>query len=165
MVPQIVKRSEKYYNRRMSISPIIDSRYRLNPHDIGRQDRVVTIQNVSWQGLETLTPLLHLREFPTKRLALEKIQQQELWQITGSRRAEDWIGHTLLLAAQSDRDQLRIHLYPLQPSTARYTALSPTIRVPESWRATALLLLILLLLFLLVPLLDQSDLLWQWLGL
>lgn len=154
----------------MSISPIIDNLYRLGPHDIGRQDRMVTIQNVSWQGLETLTPLLHLREFPTKRLRLEKVQQQELVRITGSPRAEDWIGHTLLLAVRSDKDQLRIHLYPLQivPTQNRLGTRmewSSTVQVPQSLRASLLLLLILLLLFLMVPLIEQSDILWQWLGL
>ncbi len=170
IVPQIAKRVEKFYNRSMSISPVIDTRYRLGPRDIGRQDRVVTIQNVSWQGLETLTPLLHLREFPTKRLMLEKVQQQEISQITGSLRAEDWIGHTLLLAVRSDQDQLRIHLYPMQIIPAqnhfgRRSGRSSTVQVPQSMRATLILLLILLLLFLLVPLIDQSDMLWQWLGL
>ncbi len=170
MVPQIAKRAEKFYNGSMSISPVIDTLYRLGPRDIGRGDRVVTIQNVSWQGLETLTPLLHLREFPTKRLVLEKVQQQEIIHITGSPRAEDWIGHTLLLAVRSDQDQLRIHLYPLQmiPTKQRFSGSSErssTIQVPQSMRATLILLLILLLLFLLVPLIDQSDILWQWLGL
>ena len=151
MLPQIAKRAEKFYNGSMSISPVIDTRYRLGPRDIGRQDRMVTIQNVSWQGLEILTPLLHLREFPTKRLMLEKVQQQELIRITGSPRAEDWIGHTLLLAVRSDQDQLRIHLYPMQivptqiHSRARVERSSP-VQVPQSLRATLLLLLILLLL-------------------
>jgi len=170
MVPQIAKRAEKFYNRSMSISPVIDSRYRLGPRDIGRQDRVVTILNVSWQGLETLTPLLHLREFPTKRLMLEKEQQQELIKITGKLRAEEWIGHTLLLAVRSDHDQLRIHLYPLQQVSpaqdgGRQSGPSPVVKVPQSFRATLFLVLILLLLFLLVPLMEQSDILWQWFGL
>ena len=47
---------------KMSLSPIIDDRYRLKPADIGRAILRVTIRNVSLQGVETLCPVLHLGE-------------------------------------------------------------------------------------------------------
>jgi len=147
-----------------SISPIIDRRYRLTPQDLGRHDHVVTIRNVSWQGVETLSPLLHLHEFPTKRLALDAIQQQELIQILGTYHTEDWIGEQVIIAAQSDHDQLRVHLFPPTSAARNRKALLPTeIHLPDSMKATVILLLILFVLFLLVALLDQSDGFWQWL--
>ena len=139
----------------MSISPIIDQRYRLYPVDLGRDDWCVTIQNVSWQGLEQVAPLLHLREFPTKRLLLDPIQQQELQEITNSLQWADWIGQTLIIAAQSDHDRLRIHFYPLGIYHNPKRMSTPTIHIPESRSTTLLLLLLLILIFVIVALLDQ----------
>ncbi|MCB0104956.1 MAG: hypothetical protein KDE53_03590 [Caldilineaceae bacterium] len=147
----------------MSLSPTIDSRYRLTPRDLGRRDHLVTIQNVSWQGVETLTLLLHLREFPTKRLVLDAIQQQELIHIVGTYHTTEWIGRQILIAAQSDSDQLRIHLFAVTAPPQKPQLHIPTeIPIPENIGATVILLLILLLLFLLVALLEQSDSLLGW---
>lgn len=149
----------------MSISPTIDNHYRLTPQDLGRRDHVVTISNVSWQGVETLSPLLHLHEFPTKRLALDAIQQQEIIQIFGSYSREDWIGQRVMIAAQSDHDQLRVHLFAATNREDDKRPLIPTrVSVPDSMGATVILLLILFVLFLLVALLDRSENFWQWLA-
>lgn len=150
----------------MSISTLIDRRHRLTPRDLGHRDHLVTIRNVSWQGLETLTPLLHLQEFPTKWFALDAEQHQTIVRLLGTHHTDDWIGCQLFIAAQSDRDQLRIYLFaPQEPSQRGHKALIPQeIHIPESISATFILLLILFALFLLVALLDQSDGFWQWLA-
>ncbi|MCB0061140.1 MAG: hypothetical protein KDE19_03460 [Caldilineaceae bacterium] len=148
----------------MSISPIIDHRYRLQPHDLGRREPVVTIQNVSQQGLETVAPLLHLREFPEKRLLLEPVQCQELAQITGTSLPEAWIGEQIRLAVQSDRDQLRIHLFPAHIPPSQATGHTPPIPVPENLQSSLLLFLVLCLIFLFAFLLDDNSVIWQWLG-
>lgn len=137
----------------MSISPIIDAQYRLQPRDLGHQDHVVTIQNVSWQGLEILTPLLHLHEFPEKRLVLESVQYQELLSILGTPQEADWIGERLILATQSDPDQLRIHLFPLD-QLSNHSSKILLVRIPDGMGMTLLLLLIFALLLMLVALLD-----------
>lgn len=142
----------------MSLSPAIDTRYRLTPRDLGRRDYVVTITNVSWQGVETLTPLLHLKEFPQKRFLLDAVQQQELITILGTYRTDAWIGQQITIAAQSDSDQLRIHIFdqPTAPS-AHKPRLATAVRIPDNLGITVLLVFVLILLFLLVALLDQPG--------
>ncbi len=158
----------------MSISPVIDSRYRLHPHDLGRRERVVTIQNVSQQGVEVVAPLLHLREFPGKLLLLEPIQCQELAQITGTTHQPAWIGHQVLVAAQSDVDRLRIHLFdptvlsdqiqpPPRHPARRFRTHSPR-QFAETLRGSLLLLLLLGLLFIAAAALNDSSPFWQWIG-
>ncbi|MEZ4673250.1 MAG: hypothetical protein R2932_03275 [Caldilineaceae bacterium] len=93
---------------------------------------MVTILNVSGQGLERVAPLLHLREFPNKRLLLDPIQQQEIQEITGALQWEEWIGHTLMIAARSDRDQLRIHFYPAPAQTTAQTKGTSLVQIPDS---------------------------------
>lgn len=156
----------------MSTAPVIDIRYRLRPEHIGRSGVYVTIQNVSWQGVEQLAPLLHLREFPTKRLLLDSAQQQALIHITGSSEPQAWVGQVLLLqiGATAPDDEARaqaspwcIQLFP--PAQRAVTIARP--RLPwllsDNLRTTLILLLLLLLLFLAVTMLESSDRAWQWL--
>ncbi|MBX3012147.1 MAG: hypothetical protein KF832_11605 [Caldilineaceae bacterium] len=147
----------------MSISPIIDEHYRLHPADLGRRSVQVTIQNVSWQGVEQLRPLLHLREFPQKRLPLNSAQVQRLVEIVGSSLAQDWIGHTILLLAEREEGDLVI---TLQPFMATPGATAPTRLRPQrgNTNQTALLVLLLALLFGLVFLLDRVESLWTLFG-
>ena len=149
----------------MSISPVIDARHRLQPHDLGRQEQVVTIRNVSRQGLERLAPLLHLREIRDKRLLLDPIQCQELAEITGTTNQADWIGRQVLLVVQSDRDQLRIHLLLPHSSGAKMRLTSMANRMPDTMRTSLLLFMLLCLLFLAAAALNDNSVFWQWLGL
>jgi hypothetical protein len=144
----------------MSISPIIDEHYRLRPTDLGRSSVQVTIQNVSWQGVEQLRPLLHLREFPQKRLLLTSPQMQTLIDIVGSSVAQDWIGHTILLLAEYDDGELTIMLYPRTAILGRMPQLRPHRQLHETGR-TLLLITLLGLIFGLVYLLDQAESLWS----
>ncbi len=144
----------------MSISPVIDERYRLQTKDLGRARVQVTIQNVSWQGVERLQPLLHLREFPQKRLLLDQWQVQSLIEIVGSALAHDWIGHTIMIAVEHGVDEPVIVLRALKTDSAPPLQWRPPIHLSSQWR-TLLLALVLALLFALVFLLDNSDAFWQ----
>lgn len=156
----------------MSTAPVIDVRYRLRPEHIGRSGVYVTIQNVSWQGVEQLAPLLHFREFPDKRLLLDPQQQHTLIHLTGTTETQRWIGQTLLLqvvatpptAETTAQDELwRIQLFA--PTATPVTLLRPPLpwRFSANTRKTILLFLLLVLLFLGVTLLESSEVVWQWL--
>ncbi len=151
----------------MSISPVIDEHYRLGPKDVGRGQVQVTIQNVSWQGVERLQPLLHLREFPRKRLLLDQWQVQSLIEIVGSSLDQDWIGHMVILAVEHGVNEPTIVFRPIanqrasaSPSSLPALPWRPRVQLSAQGR-TLLLALILALLFALVFLLDNSDALWQ----
>ena len=144
----------------MSISPIVDEHYRLHPSDIGRGSIQVTVQNVSWQGVEQLHPLLHLREFPQKRLLLNQPQVQSIIEIVGSTLAQDWIGHRLVLAVQYQSGEPVITLHSAAPTNVEPPAWRPALHLSERWR-TLLLLLLLVLLLVLVFLLDNANTLGQ----
>lgn len=140
----------------MSISPIVDERYRLHPRDLGRGSVQVTVQNVSWQGVEQLQPLLHLREFPLKRLLLNQQQVQSLTEIVGSTLARDWIGHRLVLLVEYQVGEPVITLHSAAPTQGEPTEWRPSRFTNERTR-TLLLFLLLALLFLLVFLLDNAN--------
>ncbi|MEZ4727870.1 MAG: hypothetical protein R3E79_12140 [Caldilineaceae bacterium] len=144
----------------MSISPVVDETYRLHPQDLGRSRVPVTIQNVSWQGIEQLQPLLHLREFPQKRLLLTAQQVQTIIAVANSIRERDWIGHTILLLVEDKDDEPIITLTPLTAAAGRAPQVYPRIPLPE-WGRTGLLLLLLVLIFVLVFLLENFDILWS----
>lgn len=144
----------------MSISPVIDEHYRLQVKDLGRARVQVTIQNVSWQGVERLQPLLHLREFPRKRLLLNQWQVQSLIEIVGSALAHDWIGHTVTIGVEHGDHEPIIVIRALTDTTPPQRAWQPGFAVPAQWR-TFLLVLVLVVLFALVFLLDNSDAFWQ----
>ncbi len=132
----------------------------------------MTIQNVSWQGVEELAPLLHFREFPSKRMLLDPQQQQALMRITNSTETRAWVGQVLLLQvvatlptddAAKPRDPWRIQLSA--PTEKPVTLALPRLpgQFSNNTRTTLLLLLLLLLLFLAVAILDSSESVWQWL--
>ncbi|MCE7981309.1 MAG: hypothetical protein DYG89_08975 [Caldilinea sp. CFX5] len=114
----------------------------------------VTVQNVSWQGVEQLHPLLHLREFPQKRLVLTQQQTQSLIEITGSTLAQDWIGQRLVLVAAYEDGEPVIMIRLAPPTMQAPVGWRPPIHLEETGR-TLLLLLLLALIFLLVFLLDR----------
>lgn len=140
----------------MSISPIVDEHYRLHPGDLGRRSVQVTVQNVSWQGVEKLQPLLHLREFPFKRLLLNQQQVQSLTEIVGSTLARDWIGHRLILVVEYQVGEPVITIQSTAPTQVQPSPWQLPLITNERVR-TLLLLLLLALLFLIVFLLDNSN--------
>lgn len=143
----------------MSISPVIDKRYRLQPSDLSHSNVQVTIQNSSWQGIEQLHLLLHLREFPQKRLLLQAQQMQRLIDIAGSNQERDWVGQTLFLLVESVDGEPQITLHPFPAPLGPLRPMLPRPRWQEQGR-TFLLFLLLALIFMLVFLLENSDTFW-----
>lgn len=80
----------------MSISPIVDANYRLQPPDLEGAARQVVISNVTVQGVERMTPVLHF-EGQTKRLVLDTEQVAQLVEITGTSLFAQWIGVSIIL--------------------------------------------------------------------
>lgn len=95
----------------MSISPIVDADYRLYPHDLDGIPRQVVIANVTYQGVEEMTPVLHF-EGQTKRLVLTPEQVRELIEITGTVLYPKWIGLPVILQPHITRHESRIHIIP-----------------------------------------------------
>jgi len=155
----------------MSLSSIVDLRYRLQPADIGPRGLRLTINNISVQGVEDLRPVLHFAEFPTKRLVLDRDQRQALIQMTGSVLFADWVGRQVELSTEmggvthaapgeADPEPPVIVLgAPGQVKAGRRAKPGP---VSMHGRWTSLLLLIVILLtFAAVYFLENSDALWQ----
>jgi hypothetical protein len=97
----------------MSISDIVDERYRLHVADLeGRPTRAVIV-NVTYQGVEELSPVLHLEGF-AKRLVLSSTQSQELMRITGTAILSDWVGHQVELRPVAGGGEKRIAIRPIR---------------------------------------------------
>ena len=138
----------------MSLSPIVDERYRLHPADLGRGAVHVTIQNVSWQGVEERRLLLHLREFPRKRLVLDQHQLQTLIQLMGTTNEKQWIGQALQIVVQHAANEAIIALAPAGVMAEKPANYRRAFAVGEVGK-TLLLLALLGLLFFFVFLLDR----------
>jgi hypothetical protein len=80
----------------MSISPTVDDHYRLQPADLAHAPRRLVISNVSYQGLEAMTPVLHF-EGQSKRLVLSAQQVSQLVELTGTSLFQQWRGRTIVL--------------------------------------------------------------------
>jgi hypothetical protein len=80
----------------MSHSEIVDEGYRLRVSDLNGESIRVQIVNVSYQGLEQMTPVLHFAG-QTRRLHLTQSQSRSLIEITGSATPSNWIGCTVEL--------------------------------------------------------------------
>jgi len=146
-----------------SLSPIMDERYRLKPADIGRAILRVTIKNVSLQGVEYLSPVLHLAEFPQKRLVIDRAQCQVLIRLTGSLLSADWIGQQIDLQMSTHEGQTNIAISA--PQTERqllHPAQSPKHATARHQLGPSLLLLsLLLIIFSAAYVLDNGGAVWQ----
>ena len=88
----------------MSISPIVDAEYRLQPEDLVGLPRHVIISNVTYQGVEEMTPVLHF-EGQSKRLVLSPEQIAKIIDISGTLLYPQWIGLAIILQPpKSDTD-------------------------------------------------------------
>jgi hypothetical protein len=81
----------------MSRAPIVDERYRLQPADLAGSAQRVLIQQVSFQGLEEMTPVLHFAGPLDKPLALNASQRRELIDLLHSSLCDDWLGQAIEL--------------------------------------------------------------------
>jgi hypothetical protein len=93
----------------MSTSPIIDANYRLHPADLAGAARQVVIANVTFQGVEAMTPVLHFVG-QTKRLVLTPEQVQQIVAITGTSLFTQWHGVTLILQPKRSKKQTTIEV-------------------------------------------------------
>ena len=80
----------------MSISPIVDDNYRLQSGDLEGKARQVVIANVTYQGVEEMTPVLHFVG-QSKRLVMTAEQVSQLIDITGTTLLPQWIGASIVL--------------------------------------------------------------------
>ena len=86
----------------MSISPVVDAEYRLQPEDLVGLPRHVIISNVTYQGVEEMMPVLHF-EGQTKRLVLSPEQVARIIDISGTILYPQWIGLAIVLQPPTDR--------------------------------------------------------------
>jgi hypothetical protein len=102
----------------MSLSMLVDDGYRLDPADLRGKPNLVTITNVSFQGLEEMNYVLHFEGIP-KRLALNHAQWQQLAATTGSTDRLNWIGSQVLVAPQNAAGVTTIAILPVTGRTRR----------------------------------------------
>ncbi len=86
----------------MSLSTTVDSLYRLQSADLDGAARRVVISNVTYQGIEQMTPVLHFKG-QSKRLALSAHQVSQLIELTGTSLFEQWVGRTIILVPPRHR--------------------------------------------------------------
>jgi hypothetical protein len=104
----------------MSRVEIVDENYRLQVNDLFGEVREVAISNVSYQGLEELTPVLHFHG-GHKRMVLSAIQVRDLIILTGTPLPEQWIGYRLFLTPLTigDEQQIAIRAATKRPLLSR----------------------------------------------
>jgi hypothetical protein len=98
----------------MSISPIVDAGYRLHADDLQGIARQVVIANVTFQGVESMTPVLHFVG-QSKRLVLTPEQVAQTIEITGTSLFPQWIGIELILQPQKSKSQTSIVIKAVTP--------------------------------------------------
>ena len=142
----------------MSTSPIVDANYRLQPADLEGTARQVVIANVSFQGLEAMTPVLHFAG-QTKRLVLSPEQVRQMMEITGTTLFPQWIGVPVVLKPETIQAQTTIHLKAATPNLhARPMPVAIT-DDKRGWRLSLIVVATLLSLSTLYALLNASMLL------
>lgn len=88
----------------MSISSMVDANYRLTATDLAGAPRRVHIANVTYQGVESMTPVLHFTG-QAKRLVLTPQQTGQMIEIGGSAHFGDWIGKSIVLQPRQQEGQ------------------------------------------------------------
>lgn len=137
---------------------VVERRYRLQADDLIAGPVVVTITNVTVEGLETLRPVIHFDKLD-KPLVLDPGSANDLAHLTRSAVMEEWIGHSVQLAPVEGPDGLALaFLLPAAPTptVARLTrpAQEQRSRRSQAW----LMALVLGLIFLAVYLLENTSL-------
>ena len=138
----------------MSISAVVDERYRLLPADLNGRARQVMIKAVTFEGVEQFTPLLHF-EGVARPLALDPEQRIAMAQLARSTLTADWVGVALVLRPVRANEGDTIALLPLDATGGQRVSAaggwaSPGAAQPEtrrSWRPLLLLLALLALAF------------------
>ena len=122
----------------MSISPIVDANYRLHPPDLEGAARRVVISNVTMQGVENMTPVLHF-DGQTKRLVLDAEQAAQLVEITGTSLFAQWIGVAVILQPRTKKGHSQILLKAI---TAKERGQPMPVYMPDDKRGWRLSLII-----------------------
>ena len=132
----------------MTLSAVVEQRYRLQPQDLGGQSVTVTVSNVSLQGLERLQPVLHFQHID-KRMVLDDVQSDAMALITGQAILESWIGSrvTLTPAFEDQAETIAISRASGESDEAVSLPGDEEGRTGVSWRQPLLLVLLLILAF------------------
>ena len=80
----------------MSLSDVVDRRYRLNAAALEGRVRSAIVCSVSYEGVEDLRPLIRF-EGLGRPLALDPVQRLDMARITHSTLLADWVGASVLL--------------------------------------------------------------------
>ncbi len=123
---------------------VVEQRYRLQPADLPAAGLATSVTTVTRQGVEAVTPVLHLRGV-TKPFLLDGENIRRMTAVAGSPLPTAWTGKAVALRIVSEAGQPVIRIFG--PDTSGAETL-PTRRAPGGhWRAALLLLLVLLLAF------------------
>ena len=109
----------------MSRAPVVDVRYRLQPADLAGSIQRVVIQQVSFQGLEEMTPVLHFADRFDKPLALTASQRRELIESLHSFLCEEWVGQAIELRPGRHLTDAEIQIGAPTSSSYRHTPARP----------------------------------------
>lgn len=123
---------------------VVEQRYRLQPADLPAAGLTAEVTHVSRQGVETVTPVLHLRGAP-KPLLLDEENIRRMIAVAGSPLPAAWTGRAVALRIVGEAGQPAIRIFGPDASGAD-TAL-PRRASGGNWRTALLLLLVLLLAF------------------
>ena len=136
---------------------IIQTRYRLQPQDLAGRRMDVTITNVTIEGLESLTPVLHFDGIE-KPMALHPGDANDMARITHSAVLHEWIGQTVSIASIDTGNGPRLAIFsPEQQMLDQPLSRSPQVESRlRQWR-TVLYALLLLLIVLFVFLYENAP--------
>ena len=95
---------------------IIRTRYRLQPQDLAGRRMDVTITNVTIEGLESLTPVLHFDGIE-KPMALHPGDANDMARITHSAVFHEWIGQTVSIASIDTGNGPRLAIFSPEQQT------------------------------------------------
>ena len=121
---------------------VVEQRYRLQPADLPATGLQAEVTRITRQGVEAVTPVLHLRGAP-RPLLLDEENVRRMAAVAGSPLQGDWIGVTVMLRVDNTAGTPTIRIDA--PDAAVATS---ALRPPASqWRAALLLLAVLALAF------------------
>ncbi len=140
-------------------SEIMATAYRLQPDDLPNGFYTGKIHAITTQGVETVTPLVHL-EGLARPLALDAEDVATLVRMSGSPFTSEWIGRTVEARAVRIDGQRVVRLYA--PGAATLPIDRPAAPAPRrrGLRTVVGFLLILVLALLAVYLVEQGPALW-----
>jgi hypothetical protein len=127
----------------MSLSNIVDEQYRLRVEDLQGRARRVEIANISYQGVEELSPVLHFVGM-SRRLVLNERQSQAMIDLTGSPRFADWVGYTIELRPAKVASQPTIALHKVEERRKKALWTNQPAGERAGWIMALLVVLILL---------------------